>query len=285
MTTVITSLNPNIKRPDVYGFDIGAKYQRQCVESWHCAGARIVSVNTGDEIARLAQLNYPVDFVAVEPRSFMPGRHPLPSISDALDVAKGLRNDVVLLVNSDIMLGACRDRLGIIEGMLEKDSFLFASRFDIETIGSKSGSIYPYGYDVFAFHASKAWDLDAEAFTFGSPWWDYWLPIAALFGGLKLKFLEGDDFHHLVHEQAWSWSAWNFGFALFIRKLQSRLSHSGRIDTAGDFGLGFANFLLTETLNDIQQRISSNSAVPHELGMEMSRFVRCVLSWQSQKLQ
>ncbi len=215
----------------------------------------------------------------------MPGRRPLTSILDALDVAKGLRNDVVLLANADIMLGAGRDRLGIIESMLEDGSFLFASRFDIGTIGLKSGNIYPYGYGVFAFHASRAWDLDADAFTFGSPWWDYWLPLAALFGGLRLRFLEGDDFHRLVHERAWSWSAWNFGFALFIRKLRSRLRHSGRVDTAGDFGLGFSNFLLTETLNDIQHRVSSNSEAPHALGMKMSRFVRSVLSWRSRKVQ
>lgn len=285
MATVITSLNPNIRRLDVHGCDIGVQYQHRCVESWHHAGARVISVNTREEIARLAPLNYPVHFTTVEPRPFMPGGRPLPSISDALSVAKGVSNDVVLLVNSDIMLSAGRDRLSTIQGLLEKDSFLFSSRLDVEAVGASSGQIYPYGYDVFAFHASKAWDLEAGAFTFGSPWWDYWLPMAALFGGLELTFLEGSDFHHLVHDQAWSWPAWNFGFALFIQKLQSRLTPSGRFDTAGDFGSGFANFLLTETLDDIQRRIASDAAAPHGLGMEMSKFVRSVLNWQSRKLQ
>ena len=285
MIAVITSLNPNIKRLNAQGWDIGESYQRQCVESWRDAGARVFSVNTEAEIARLAQQNYPVKFVAVEPRPFMPGGRPLPNISDALNVAKSLYNSIVVLVNSDIMLSESHDRLRISDNMLEGDDFLFSNRLDIEGLGSSSGQLYPYGYDVFAFHSSKAWDLDAGTFTFGTPWWDYWLPIAALFSGLKLKFLKSNDFHHLVHDQAWSWSAWNFGFALFIQKLQSRVKQSGRIATADDFGAGFSNFLLTDTLSDLQIRISSNSAVPHELGMEMSRYIRELLINQSLEIQ
>ena len=285
MLTVITSLNPNIKRLDAYGHDIGEKYQRQCVESWRDAGARVFSVNTEAEIARLVQLNYPVKFVAVESTPYMPGGRPLPSISDALNVAKSLHDSIVVLANSDIMLSECHDRMRISDDMLDRGDFLFSSRMDIASLGSKSGQIYPYGYDVFAFHSSKAWDLDAGTFTFGTPWWDYWLPVAALFSGLKLKFLKSDDFHHLLHDQAWSWSAWNFGFALFIQKLQSRVNPSERIANAGDFGAGFSNFLLTDSLGDIQKRISSNSAAPHELGMEMSRYIRGVLSSQSLEIQ
>lgn len=103
MITVITSLNPNIKRFDALGNEFGTDYQRRCLNSWLDAGARLVSVNPEEEIDHLSQLNYNADFVPIKAKSFMPGSRPMPGISDAIDVAKQFRSSVVFIANSDII--------------------------------------------------------------------------------------------------------------------------------------------------------------------------------------
>ena len=273
MVTVITSLNPGIRRPNSDGNDIGIDYQRQCLASWRNAGARVVSVNADEEIHRLERLGYEATFVCVETRSFMPGERPLPGISSAIEVAKQCENEIVLLTNSDIFFASGPWRLQSIEAMVGQNAFLVANRFDVPALGAAFGSPQPWGHDVFAFHASQAGNLDPDVFAFGSPWWDYWLPISALIGGLELKFLEGQDFWHMMHDQAWSWSSWNFWCRVFVNKLQDALRYPEKVRSINDFGVEFLRYMLVPILAELQHELDIRREMPAKLAMEMSRFV------------
>jgi len=230
-------------------------------------------------------MGYDVNFLPVEVRPFEVDGRALPGIADAVQFAATLEDETVFIVNSDILFSSDVEYLKSVENMIGENDLVFANRIDINSLKSKSGDLYPYGYDVFAFHSSRGGDLDLRGFNFGSPWWDYWMPMDAMFSGMNLKWLRSEHFFHLTHDQAWDWSSWNFGFALFIQKIQSRVNQSGRIVTTGDFGAGFSNFLLMDVLSDLQKGISSNAAAPHELGMEMSRYIRGVLSGHSSAIQ
>jgi hypothetical protein len=285
MTTVITSLNPNIRRLDAQGNDFGVEYQRQCLESWMDAGARVVSLNAENEIERLNQLEYRATFVPVEVSPFRPGGRALPSIADAIKFAARLQDDVVLITNSDILFRSDKQYLEHVAGLVGREDFLIANRIDIEDVQKKSGSVYADGYDVFAFHPSKAWKLDLRGFNFGSPWWDYWIPVNALFEGLNLKWLDSQYFHHVKHDQAWDWSEWNIGCGLMISKIKSQLDYSEPLRTPRDFCLGFSKLLFSMATNESYEKEALTSTGPFALGSQMGSFVRLVLEWNVQKLR
>lgn len=273
MITVITTLNPRIKRLDARGLDIGIDYQQRCLNSWRQAGARVVSINAEDEIHHLERLGYDAAFVSVKTTPFMPGGKALPTIFSALEVARRYEDDVIFLTNSDIFYAAGPERLQLIEAAVEDGGFLVANRFDVQGLESGSGYPQPWGHDLFAFHSRESRLLDPGIFAYGSPWWDYWLPINALFSGLELKFLECQDFRHMIHDQAWSWSSWNFGCWAFIKKFQYCLESPEKITGAHNFGLEFLRYMMGRISNELQQEIRAERDIPAPLGMEMSRFV------------
>jgi len=46
---LITSMPARISRRDAAGRDIGRDYQRECIESWRCAGFQVLSINSVTE--------------------------------------------------------------------------------------------------------------------------------------------------------------------------------------------------------------------------------------------
>jgi NDP-sugar pyrophosphorylase family protein len=162
MTTIITSLNPYIKRLDDNGVNFGADYQRQCVESWIGTGAKVVSLNSRNEIKNLAKMGYDVNFLPVEVRPFEVDGRALPGIADAVQFAATLEDETVFIVNSDILFSSDVEYLKSVENMIGENDLVFANRIDINSLKSKSGDLYPYGYDVFAFHSSRGGDLVVE---------------------------------------------------------------------------------------------------------------------------
>jgi hypothetical protein len=281
MATIITTLNPNMKRSDNRGLEVGVDYQRRCMDRWTGAGARVVSINTFEEIELLRRQGYPVELVPVLATSFMPGMRPLPSLSSAIEAARQIGNDIVIFANSDILFSAGRDRFQEIMRQIDSDDFLFASRYDVPEIDSTIGINNPYGYDVFAFHSDKASIFDGVDYNFGCPWWDYWMPINALFGGLNLKRMESDDFRHPEHHQNWNFAHWNFGAGIFLRKLQSQLGQFEGVRDPRDFAMEFSKFLFTALPDTIQEAAKAGRQDQDEIGLAVYSYARMMLRVQT----
>ncbi|MDB5689792.1 MAG: hypothetical protein JWL91_1668 [Sphingomonas bacterium] len=220
--TLLTSIMPG--RKDV---------QRQAIESWRRCGAKVVSLNAADEMSVLKD-DYPdVEFSRAGRDARKEFAKPYVYMRDMMRTLAELQDDVVGIINSDIAIdtGAC----GVLEGAVAsaRESFTFGYRYDVKTLsemGVGGGSVpFPYGFDWFLFPRSAAARIDGGPFVFGCPWWDLWLPFAALHARVKTVLIEEAFAYHQLHPTNWSEAAFvHFGEAL--------ISEVRRIDASASVG-------------------------------------------------
>ncbi|HEX6979207.1 MAG TPA: tetratricopeptide repeat protein [Alphaproteobacteria bacterium] len=198
--------------------------QRRAVASWRAAGLEVVSLNTPDEIGKLASDFPDVTFVPAERTAASMAGRPLVYITDMLRAATASGAFYVGLINSDIVLTGqnipalvrenCRGRL------------LFGSRFDITGQSDERGTEYPVGFDVFFLEAAAAARLGEARMVVGMPWWDFWLPLAAREAGMELVRLTGRFAIHEMHPVGYSPDLWvRFGELCFEELSAMRRRH------------------------------------------------------------
>lgn len=177
--------------------------QLKTLETWHHAhGCPIYTLNHSREFevirGQVPDWIVPIErrFPQCYGRDYLPFTELLATIRDLVNAPE----DRVLLVNSDISIED-PTVLKLIDDP-EVDLF-FASRLDVAANGTPKGR-YKYGYDVFSLKRSAAQILDMPEFYMGIPWWDYVLPLSAVTEGYRVRRLDLDAFHHVLHPQRWS---------------------------------------------------------------------------------
>nr|WP_321524344.1 hypothetical protein [uncultured Cohaesibacter sp.] len=131
---------------------------------------------------------------------------PLSVLYDAIHKTIGDSKKRIVFTNSDIRLA---DPHAIQELEPVNCDLLYASRNDVDAKGETQG-IYRKGYDVFSIGHEKLKILDVPDVFLGMPWWDYTIPLTALFNGYSLRRLDTNAFTHAVHKQRWSEVGFNF---------------------------------------------------------------------------
>lgn len=186
-----TSLMPN-------NFDL----QYKAVSSWREAGFEIISVNCEEEISQLNGKFIDVKFISVSRDARLEYGKPLVYIDDALAALTTTKASINGIINSDIVLRAP----GLSEKLEDviKGKCLFANRTDVYKIKETYGPHYKLGYDLFLFDPSLPIRIPTSNFCLGMPWWDYWLPVAAMLTGFLPVYIDSHIAFHQKHTTNWA---------------------------------------------------------------------------------
>lgn len=173
--------------------------QHKAVSSWHDAGFGVISVNCKEEISQLNGEFIDVDFIKVDRDAREKHGKPLVYLDDALAALKTTKASIHGIINADIILRA-PGLSGKLENIIEGQCF-FANRTDVHVIKDvdMDGSYYKLGYDLFLFDPLLSTRIPVNDFCLGMPWWDYWLPVAALLTGFAPVYLDSHIAFHQTH--------------------------------------------------------------------------------------
>jgi hypothetical protein len=205
---VATSIPPNVVRYQ-NGYDVGQKYQRDCIQSWIRAGFRVLSLNFPDEIPRLASQHPEIEFTEIDrDNAAILGRR-TPLLLDIVAALEDQKEEIVGVVNADILLED-EDWTSIVSEAVQ-GAIAVAHRYDVEAFEESSGAL-PYldGYDVFFFERKEIQKQIRHSFALGLPWWDYVLPISFLLRGLRVNLLTSPVAFHLQHPTNFNAMTWRY---------------------------------------------------------------------------
>ncbi|MGF1492740.1 MAG: hypothetical protein ACFBSC_09855 [Microcoleaceae cyanobacterium] len=195
--TIATSIAP-----------FGIEKQRLAVQTWTALGFSVVSLNIRNEIEKLQPIFQDIDFHEVKRDAKQQYGKPFVYVNDILDYLQTCDVEICGIVNSDIQLRAEKDFVSYISQQ-SKNSTVFASRIDIESVESASGELYGYGFDMFFFDRDLLqYFPKCDAFCLGIPWWDYWVPCMALKRKLNPKYLQDTVAYHVQHPINYSLKNW-----------------------------------------------------------------------------
>jgi hypothetical protein len=197
--TLFTSLPPKIKRTAA-GRELGAVYQRECIASWRSQGFEIVSLNARAEIEALLPLSYEVTFKEVASTR--------PRIYDFLTIIKEEPAAVAGIINADCMMVANDPAISLVL-QFAKQGLVLVERLNIGADDLRATGVSCCGFDLLLFAKRVLDDLEFDPeISIGTPWWDYWFPIAYRLAGGQLFTVPAPMLMHLDHPQSWSWENW-----------------------------------------------------------------------------
>ena len=206
---------------------------RATIDSWRAAGCEVISVNGAGEVARV-RAAYPDITVVTAPETAERFAHkPVPYIHDLL---KALRSAAAL---HDVPLANCT--LGIINADIyfrnvpaladtlrheAQGALILGPRVDVDASSSftsflpSGAETYSVGYDYFFMSGDLLDDFADSPFCMGMPFWDYWVPLAALLQGRPLKSLNSPVALHLTHDTRWDDSIYLFFHSLIATVIE-----------------------------------------------------------------
>lgn len=197
--TLYTSLPPKIER-DALGQEIGTEYQRACIASWRRLGFNVVSLNSRPEMDLLLRAGYDINFHEVN-------RKP-PRIVDFFHAIRSSGNSVAGIINADCLLLGEPATISAVLRTAEKGLVLI-ERMNLRARDARVTGVSCGGFDFFCFRSDILHGLNFdEEISIGTPWWDYWFPLAFQQLGGKLFSAPAPMLMHLDHSQNWSQEAW-----------------------------------------------------------------------------
>ena len=194
--TLYTSIPPKLHRM-AGGLEYGDAYQKECINSWISAGFRVVSINPGSEIAYLANKYPQVRFEDsgsedVRTRIHVFLRH----IAATGEPLSGIINADCYLLDC----GSIADRIRA----ASQESVVLLRRLNLDPTALRPTGRRCPGFDAFLFDTAFLPLVDDIGnWSIGTPWWDFWFPVAMYLAGARLRMLDAPVLLHLDHEQSW----------------------------------------------------------------------------------
>lgn len=223
---IYTSIGGSIHRIRQDGVDMGATWQKYCLDSWNKVSNRIVSV------AERSPGYAGIDWQLTEDR---------PSIAEIFDRMAAAASDQVIFINADVaLLPIFKETLA----GLDKSVIYYGRRLELGPDPEScdklvSNGLYPWGYDCFVFPRDfirqiASADLIPKLFRVGEPWWDYVVPMAAIARGYEVESLPEDRplIAHLQHETRYNQERWmtnGRSFLAFLSELNEDCEQQGQI--------------------------------------------------------
>ena len=182
------------------GRELGAVYQRECIASWRRLGFDVVSLNSRAEIEALEPLGYEVTFKEVASNR--------PRIHDFLAFIKEEPAVVAGIINADCMMVANDPAISLVLRSAGQ-GLVLVERLNIGADDLRATGMSCCGFDLllFAKQVLNVLEFDSEI-SIGTPWWDYWFPIAYRLAGGELFSAPAPMLIHLDHPQGWSYETW-----------------------------------------------------------------------------
>lgn len=173
--------------------------QQQAVASWQAAGFDVVSYNGPEEIGRLQPLFPRVPFEPMLRTAKLWAGKPVLFVSDIVHALRRSERPLCGIVNSDIFFAGG----GELAARIEADAasgFLYGPRFEVASFAqSGPGKLDPFGSDFFFFGRSVMNVFGESHLCLGMPYWDHWLPLMALLGGVPTTKLIDSAVRHVPH--------------------------------------------------------------------------------------
>ncbi|MBX7199511.1 MAG: hypothetical protein K1X51_09050 [Rhodospirillaceae bacterium] len=199
--------------------------QTAAVASWRAAGFAVLSVNGAKEAEQVRREFPDVEVIAVERTAEHFAKKPVPFIHDLLAALRkacggaNLADCTVGIINADIYM---RPLPGLAPAIRReaKGALLLGPRVDVanraafETYAATGAETYSIGYDYFLMSGDLLDDFADSPFCMGMPFWDYWMPLAALLQGRPLKAVTTPVALHVAHETRWDGTIYLFFHAL-----------------------------------------------------------------------
>ncbi len=218
---------------------------RATIESWRAAGCDVISVNGAAEVAAV-RAAYPDVKVVEAPATAERFAHkPVPYIHDLLKSLRSaaaaydvpLKDCTVGLINADIFF---RDGPKLAETICREaqGALILGPRVDVDASTSFTAYLptgaetYSVGYDYFFMSGDLLGDFEDSPFCMGMPFWDYWVPLAALLQGRPLKSLNSPVALHVTHETRWDDSVYLFFHSLIAYVVELCRKTTGRSASA-----------------------------------------------------
>lgn len=227
---------------------------RATIESWRAAGYEVLSVNGASEAERL-RATYPgLTVVTVPATAERFAKKPVPYVHDLLKSLRSactahgvpLAHCTVGIVNADIYF---RNVPGLDETLRReaKGSLILGPRVDVDASASftaflpRGDESYSVGYDYFFMSGDLLDDFADSPFCMGMPFWDYWMPLAALLQGRPLKSLNAPVALHVTHDTRWDDSIYLFFHSLvaYVIELCRKTTQRDQTAAARQFDLLF----------------------------------------------
>lgn len=207
--------------------------QPDAIKSWLDHGAKVLAINTTDEIDALRGSFPNVHFVEAQRTAEQHAGRPVPYIFDLLTAAKENSNegDTLGIINADIFLRPAQDLKAFLIAEAE-GAVVLGPRVDVteksvfQTYRPDIEPTYSIGYDYFIMSRDVVDDFTDSPFAMGMPFWDYWLPLTAYLAGRPLKALKSPVALHVHHETRWDDTIYLFFHALIAYALEQSRSNA-----------------------------------------------------------
>ena len=200
----------------VDGQELGLIWTRMCIDSWRKAGYDVVSVNSASEAEQISSIYPDVKVQAVERDGMAAVGRPLIYLSDLLSVAMRDTCSHVAIANADVMF--LNDAAVALKGWTPELGFAYSTRLDIDDLAGTNPRLHG-GVDFIIIKIGDLQGIELPDFLFGTPWWDYWLPLVMNCKGVKgcrLAFNNLPVIAHLFHGDRWSHDDFLSNFSCFI---------------------------------------------------------------------
>ena len=193
-TQVVTSLMP--RRLSV---------QQAAVKSWQAIDWNILSVNSPNEIAEMRGRFPGVEFIATDRNAAHEVGKPLIYFDDLLLALEKTDADVLGIINSDIIIVQNATLPSADElAQAAEYSLTFGNRVNSQHEDVFDGEYYLGGYDWFLFGRDILKISLGSGLIFGAPWWDFWMPMAAILGHRDLINIRRPFAFHPDHPLGWN---------------------------------------------------------------------------------
>jgi hypothetical protein len=215
---------------------------RATVASWRAAGCEVISVNGAGE-TEAVRLDFPDVTVITAPATAERFAHkPVPYIHDLLKALRSACGDranqcTVGIINADIYFRDVPQLAATLHREAE-GALIMGPRVDVDASASftsyrpTGNETYSIGYDYFFMSGEVLDDFADSPFCMGMPFWDYWMPLAALLHGRTLKSLDSPVALHVTHDTRWDNSVYLFFHSLVAYVIELCRKTTGRDDSA-----------------------------------------------------
>jgi hypothetical protein len=213
--------------------------------SWRAAGCEVISVNAASEIASIRAAFPDVKVVTAPATAERFAHKPVPYIHDLLKTLRSacaaydvpLEQCTVGIINADIYF---RNGPALADTLRREaqGALILGPRVDVDASASFTAyrptgdETYSVGYDYFFMSGDLLEDFADSPFCMGMPFWDYWLPLAALLQGRPLKSLNAPVALHVTHDTRWDYSIYLFFHSLVAYVIELCRKTTKRDDSA-----------------------------------------------------
>lgn len=195
------------------------------ISSWESSGFRVVSINNVREANDLCDVE--VLKVASE--------------DDRLTIAKIMQTiaqtgeSIAGFVNADCLPIRPLDVDAL--KVLTKGTLIMAERIDVDATGAAT-TVLSLGFDAFFFDTAPLGKLNDVGYRIGSPWWDYWFPLAMQRAGSTLRRFSCPVLLHTAHDVRWDEAAFLAGGKALCDEFPNlNIMQHGRPNPHPTFGL------------------------------------------------